>query len=137
MYQPIDFGVQPPTQISPTPINQFYQPIDFGNAGAVGFGSTPTFASGAVPTSFNQGGIAAVSPARFSKGTPPKFYPRKVGAINGPGTGTSDSIPAMLSDGEFVFTAKAVRAAGGGSRIEGAKKMYQMMKALERKAQRG
>jgi hypothetical protein len=40
----------------------------------------------------------------------------------------------MLSDGEFVLTAKAVRGAGNGSRREGAKKMYQMMKALERKA---
>jgi hypothetical protein len=63
-----------------------------------------------------------------------KTYPRKTGAINGPGTGTSDSIPAMLSDGEFVFTAKAVRAMGNGSRRKGAKKMYQLMKMLEGKA---
>ena len=34
------------------------------------------------------------------------------GEIEGPGTGTSDSIPAMLSDGEFVFTAKAVKQLG-------------------------
>ena len=61
-------------------------------------------------------------------------YPRRTGAINGPGTKTSDSIPAMLSDGEFVFTADAVRGAGNGSRREGARKMYAMMKALERKA---
>ena len=59
-------------------------------------------------------------------------YPRRSGAIDGPGTGTSDSIPAMLSDGEFVFTAKAVRNAGGGSRRAGAKKMYQLMQKLER-----
>lgn len=59
-------------------------------------------------------------------------YPRRTGAIDGPGTGTSDSIPAMLSDGEFVFTAKAVRNAGGGSRRAGAKKMYQLMQKLER-----
>ena len=52
----------------------------------------------------------------------------------GPGTGTSDSIPAMLSDGEFVMTAKAVRGAGGGDRREGARKMYQMMDNLERSA---
>ena len=31
------------------------------------------------------------------------------GGVNGPGTGTSDSIPAMLSDGEFVMTADADR----------------------------
>jgi hypothetical protein len=34
------------------------------------------------------------------------------GAVFGPGTGTSDSIPAMLSNGEFVMKAKAVRAYG-------------------------
>ena len=61
------------------------------------------------------------------------IYPRKTGKINGPGTGTSDSIPAMLSDGEFVLTAKAVRGAGKGSRREGAKKLYRMMHALEKK----
>jgi hypothetical protein len=34
------------------------------------------------------------------------------GAVEGPGTGTSDSIPARLSDGEFVFTKKAVDQIG-------------------------
>ena len=52
----------------------------------------------------------------------------------GPGTGTSDSIPAMLSDGEFVMTAKAVRGAGGGDRREGARKMYETMDRLEARA---
>ncbi len=56
------------------------------------------------------------------------------GEIVGPGTATSDSIPAMLSDGEFVMNAKAVRGAGGGDRKEGAKRMYQMMKKFERVA---
>jgi hypothetical protein len=60
-------------------------------------------------------------------------YPRRTGEISGPGTGTSDDVPAMLSDGEFVFTAKAVRAMGNGSRRKGAKRMYALMKALENK----
>jgi hypothetical protein len=64
-------------------------------------------------------------------------YPRMTGAINGPGTETSDSIPAMLSNNEFVFTAKAVRAAGGGSARQGAKRMYALMHQLERNAARG
>jgi hypothetical protein len=68
---------------------------------------------------------------RFNEGGQPAHFPRKNGAINGPGTGTSDSIPAMLSDGEFVFTAKAVRNAGGGSRRKGARRMYKLMKMLE------
>ncbi len=56
------------------------------------------------------------------------------GESKGPGTGTSDSIPAMLSDGEFVMTAKAVRGAGGGDRREGARKMYETMDRLEARA---
>jgi hypothetical protein len=34
------------------------------------------------------------------------------GPVEGPGSGVSDSIPARLSDGEFVFTAKAVEEIG-------------------------
>ena len=60
-----------------------------------------------------------------------KNFPRKNGPINGPGTGTSDDVPAMLSDGEFVFTAKAVRSLGDGSRRKGAKRMLALMKKLE------
>ena len=44
-----------------------------------------------------------------------------------------DDIPAMLSNNEFVFTANAVRNAGGGDVKEGAKKMYALMKKLEGK----
>jgi len=53
------------------------------------------------------------------------------GEVTGPGTGTSDSVPARLSDGEFVLTAKAVRGAGGGDRDIGAARMYDMMAELE------
>jgi hypothetical protein len=72
----------------------------------------------------------------------PEFYAahggeldaRVGGYLHGPGTGTSDSIPAKLSDGEFVMTAKAVRGAGGGSRDAGAKKMYELMHRFEKRA---
>jgi hypothetical protein len=70
-------------------------------------------------------------------------FPRKTGQISGPGTEKSDDIPAMLSDGEFVMTAKAVRGLGalnGASkddkleqRRKGAKQMYDMMDKLEKK----
>lgn len=53
------------------------------------------------------------------------------GEVEGPGSGTSDSVPARLSDGEFVVTAKAVRGAGGGDRNVGAARMYDMMSQLE------
>ena len=58
-------------------------------------------------------------------------FPRRQGYIAGPGTETSDDIPAMLSDGEFVMTARAVRGAGNGSREKGVRKMYDMMRAFE------
>ena len=45
----------------------------------------------------------------------------------------ADDIPAMLSNNEFVFTADAVRAAGGGSVNKGAQIMYDTMKKLESK----
>jgi hypothetical protein len=76
----------------------------------------------------NMGGIAGLKQGG---------YPRKTGQIDGPGTATSDSIPAMLSDGEFVMTAKAVRGAGKGDRRAGAKRMYALMHQLEQNAARG
>ena len=42
-----------------------------------------------------------------------------------------DDVPARLSKNEFVFTADAVRAAGGGNINKGAKRMYETMKNLE------
>lgn len=64
----------------------------------------------------------------------PSEFPRRNGGISGPGTGTSDDIPAMLSDGEFVMTAKAVLGAGNGSREQGTKNMYEMMRTFESRA---
>jgi alkylhydroperoxidase/carboxymuconolactone decarboxylase family protein YurZ len=46
----------------------------------------------------------------------------------------ADDVPARLSKNEFVFTAKAVRNAGGGDIRKGAKKMYQIMNQLEARA---
>ena len=58
-------------------------------------------------------------------------FPRRIGAINGAGTGTSDDVRAMLSDGEYVMTAKAVRGAGNGNRKQGMHNMYDMMRQFE------
>jgi hypothetical protein len=79
-----------------------------------------------------------VAPVRtiptLSPAYPGYRYAAAGGHISGPGTGTSDDVPAMLSDGEFVLTAKAVRGAGNGSRKEGAKKLYKLMNDLEKRA---
>ena len=81
---------------------------------------------GLIPYEKEQG-MADGGIAYLAKGS----FPRKTGAIAGPGGPKDDRVPAMLSDGEFVMTAKAVRNAGGGSRRQGAKKMYQLMNRLE------
>jgi hypothetical protein len=80
-----------------------------------------------------QGGMMSGGIANLAGGG----YPRRTGQIEGPGTEKSDSIPAMLSDGEFVMTAGAVRGAGNGSRRAGAKKMYALMHQLEQNSARG
>jgi len=94
----------------------------------VKFFTPPAANTSTAPKLLNMGGIAGLAQGG---------YPRKTGQINGPGTGTSDSIPAMLSDGEFVMTAKAVRGAGKGDRRAGAKRMYALMHQLEQNAARG
>jgi len=76
-------------------------------------------------------------------------FERMDGGISGEGTETSDDVPAMLSDGEYVMTGRAVRGAGaydlnvgdggiitltpGGeeSRERGTNLMYQMMALFE------
>jgi hypothetical protein len=71
-------------------------------------------------------------------------YPRKTGAISGPGTKTSDSIPAMLSDGEFVQRTDAVNGAGvmmgaknaQEAREKGADFMYALQDKLAKMGQK-
>jgi hypothetical protein len=89
------------------------------------FLNNPTLNTGI--TMAKGGGEMAVTNLDVSK------FPRRTGRISGPGTETSDSIPAMLSDGEFVMNARAVRGAGNGSREAGVRKMYDMMRNFESK----
>jgi len=99
---------------------KYARPLQFGGLyGSRGYSNIPR-----MPVAAAEGGIMALEMGGTT-------YPRKQGHIKGPGTGTSDSIPALLSDGEFVFTAKSVRNLGNGSRRKGAKRLYAMMKMLE------
>ena len=61
---------------------------------------------------YNMGGY--VMPMAYATGgnVAVEDFDRKNGFIEGPGTETSDDVPAMLSDGEFVMTGAAVRGAG-------------------------
>jgi len=128
-YQP---RLQPTPAVPNFPVNPIYMAPTVPTPGI-------TNSPGGVLQPYNVAGLYQVPqiyppmPVYRAKGGPMQTtqFPRKTGPINGPGTGTSDSIPAMLSDGEFVFTAKAVRNAGNGSRRKGAARMYKMMKMLE------
>ena len=104
----------------------YARPLTFGGLlGSRGYGPrTPPQYQLPLPTRAAKGGIMSLEMGGTT-------YPKKQGHISGPGTGTSDSIPALLSDGEFVFTAKAVRSIGNGSRRKGAKRLYSLMKMLE------
>jgi len=83
-------------------------------------------------------GVFRYSPVRTAAGGGDiTHFPRRDGAIYGPGTETSDDIPAMLSDGEFVMTARAVRGAGNGDRERGMQRMYDIMSRFEGGAIRG
>jgi hypothetical protein len=53
-------------------------------------------------------------------------------AVNGPGTGRSDDIPARLSDGEYVMDAETVSMLGDGSSNAGAKKLDEFRTALRK-----
>ena len=71
------------------------------------------------------GGAGGVAYAARGGGV--NHFPRRTGQIRGPGTATSDDVPAMLSDGEFVMTKRAVDGAGGPNN------MYKMMRNFEMK----
>ena len=86
--------------------------------------------------------LSGLDNLRFADGGSTNF-PRKNGQISGPGTERSDDIPAMLSDGEFVVNAKAVRGIGSlmssgkpkskaEQRREGARAMYALQNAGEK-----
>ncbi len=147
---PVEFGLQPrfPTMVTratgPARVSQYYDPnmpdydprdieqqppIQVANGGAI------------YPMAYANGGNVAM-----------EDFQEMNGYISGPGTETSDDIPAMLSDGEFVMTGQAVRGAGSfelneqpdgilalvpsssEDRERGTQLMYQMMNAFERYA---
>jgi hypothetical protein len=110
----------------------------------VGVAPEPTYLTAsqiAVPTPYGQM-VPSLPPVQIppiqiepiqmaAMGGEMESFPRRMGYISGPGTETSDDVPAMLSDGEFVMTARAVRGAGNGSREKGVRRMYDMMRMFE------
>jgi hypothetical protein len=134
-------GLAVTPQVSMDALGRYQLASDLGTGGDRGqFGLTP---KPAVLDIANMGQRQA-----FAVGGVAELDLRQGGESIGPGTGTSDDIPAMLSDGEFVMTAKATRGAGafnmkknksgielvkGGkpSREEGVENMRELMNIFE------
>jgi hypothetical protein len=79
-------------------------------------------AVGDIPTRQNEAGVTELDFRDNGGFVPPIGIKEK-----------ADDIPAMVSNNEFVFTADAVKAAGGGNVDKGAQRMYDLMKQLEGK----
>jgi len=79
------------------------------------------------PEGFADGGLMNLRMG----GMPAEMDLRKGGFVPLGKKERADDVPARLSKNEFVFTAKAVRNAGGGDVRKGAKRMYQIMNQLE------
>jgi hypothetical protein len=96
----------------------------------------PTMAANGGIMGYRKGG-SMVPPARQIEGGVIELDARKTGGYIPYGKKERvDDVPAMLAKDEFVFTSRAVKAAGGGSAKRGAEKMYALMKQLESKGAR-
>ena len=81
---------------------------------------------------FNRGGrVAAQEGGLMNLGGMEKDYRQEGGFVPLGGEEKADDVPARLSKNEFVFTADAVRAAGGGDVDAGAEVMENLMENLE------
>jgi hypothetical protein len=146
----VEYGLNPegmPALSGGSPRNAAY-----GGIMNLNMGGMPRYNYGGGVQYFNQGGAVAMAEGGDMDATINiEEFPAKDGQIDGPGTEVSDDIPAMLSDGEFVMTAKAVKGAGSfnindkdgiltltpngdPSRDSGTRVMYKLMKHFGRMA---
>jgi len=142
---PVEFGLLPQGTLPELSGGKPREPQPMMYGGAVedltgGRARGLMYGGSVMPMAYAEGGNVAM-----------EDFERKNGFIDGPGTETSDDIPAMLSDGEFVMTGQAVRGAGsfdmnnnqgiltltpngGPDRENGTELMYQLMEAFSGQA---
>jgi hypothetical protein len=104
------------------------------NGGRMGYAVGSSVQEGimAAPQIASQMGMPVGNPRMNEGGIPELDYRDEGGFVPPIGIKErADDIPAMLSNNEFVFTADAVKNAGGGDSNVGAQKMYTLMKRLE------
>ena len=88
----------------------------------------PQLAQSYAPHQYAQGGdVAEHNPQFFSEGG---LNTLKNTFVKGDGDGTSDSIPAMLANGEFVIPADVVSSLGNGSNDSGAHVLDEFLKVI-------
>jgi hypothetical protein len=93
---------------------------EFFGTPMMAMGGRMGYAKGNIPVRKNQAGVKELDYRDTGGFVPPIGIKER-----------ADDIPAMLSNNEFVFTADAVRNAGGGDENLGAQRMYKLMKKLE------
>jgi len=115
-------------------------PVEFGLLPA---GTIPEFSGGMAMGGAVQGFFQGGSVAKMNEGGELEVeldmsdFERMNGGINGEGTETSDDIPAMLSDGEFVMTGRAVRGAGSYELQQGENGIISLIPSFEEDRERG
>ena len=108
--------------------------LEYADGGRIGYAMGNSVQEGimAAPQIASQMGMPVGNPRMNEGGVPELDYRDEGGFVPPIGIKErADDIPAMLSNNEFVFTADAVKNAGGGDPNVGAQKMYTLMKRLE------
>ena len=124
--QPYTYNAPPRTQVTPAPTG----PLNTNPSGVM-----PTYFAGNSLANYGFGAHArggpihgALSMAHGGHEAPAE------GRVRGPGSGISDDVPAMLSNDEYVLTARDVSTIGGGSSEEGARRLDAFRQQLHRTA---
>ncbi len=100
-------GIALTPQVMMDSLGRYQMASDMGTGG-----TRAEFGLGPKPSVLNVAGGGEINRQYFNQGGIAELDMRDGGESAGPGTGTSDDIPAMLSDGEFVMTAAATKGAG-------------------------
>jgi hypothetical protein len=112
---------------------QYTGPTEFTYGGGQTGAASPMYNQGG-RVGYDKGGMMSIPTGdmrRNKAGVIERDYRDKGGFVPVGVKEKADDVPAMLSKNEFVMTADAVRAAGGGSINKGAQRMYDTMKKLE------
>ena len=139
-YKRREGGIAETPQVSMDALGRYQLAKALGTGGTrAEFGLSPAPASldfDAMNRPVAAAGGGLISRQYFNKGGIAEKDMREGGESEGPGTGTSDDVPAMLSDGEFVMTAAATKGAGAYD-LNKTKKGIELIKTTDSDRERG